>query len=95
MVLVGDEMAEENAIARHDVRTTTGEERRLFLLVMPTVCFRRSKVNRSQVSPPPKPFTQAFHSESSLDYPYYRRAKALSERKGGKIGLMLSAIVGG
>jgi hypothetical protein len=53
VVLVGDEMAEENAIARHDVRTTTREERRLFLLVMPAVCLRRSKVNRSQVSPSP------------------------------------------
>jgi hypothetical protein len=28
-----------------------------------------------------------------LDYPYYRRAKAMSERKGGKVGLMLSGIV--
>jgi hypothetical protein len=53
VVLVADEMAEENAIARQDVRTTTREERRIFLLVMPTVCFRRSKANRSQASPNP------------------------------------------
>lgn len=81
MVLRGDEMAEENARARHDVTTTTTREEKTPVLACNARCFAFGQVSTIDHKSLPNP-----SPESGPDYPYYRRAKIMSERNGESRG---------